>query len=111
MPEHSGLCSTRQGSEKCNCGALRPALPQVMAQMSEGSYRPAQPLGWQGSGLDFEVQSQRWDREQRRMVKQRPIEWHAYDEDVLVAKGTARTMLGLAFAIRRVKRRYARGSA
>lgn len=108
MSEHSGVCATRRGADKCDCGAWKREQPQIGQRMPDGSIQPVQPLGWQGSGLDFEVTSKRWDSAQRRMVPVRPIVWHAYDEDVLVAKGTARTPLGLAFAIRRAKRRYDR---
>jgi hypothetical protein len=67
-------------------------------QGPDGSWQPAQPLGWQGSGPDFEVYS-----------KRRPMEWVAYDEDVCVATGTARTKAGLYFAIWRARRRLTRG--
>lgn len=66
-----------------------------MMQNPDGSWVPAVPLGWQGSGIDFEVYS-----------KRKPMEWYAYDEDVLVDRGTARTRLGLALAMRRAKRRH-----
>lgn len=63
-----------------------------MQQNSDGSWSEAIPLGWQG-GIDFEVYGAG------------PYEWHAFDEDVLVGKGAARTRLGLAVAIRRARRR------
>lgn len=58
----------------------------------------AQPIGFLG-GIDFEV------------TGTGPFEWTAWDEDVCVGKGTARTKAGLAlkllFAERRISRQYA----
>lgn len=70
----------------------------VYAQRPDGSYEPAVPLGWQGSGIDIEVYGTG------------PFEWFAYDEDVLVGRGSARTRLGLAWAIRRARRRWRRAT-
>jgi len=67
----------------------------VQQQNPDGSWEPAQPLGWQGKGPDYEV-----TRQDGRYV------WHAYDEDMLIGKGTARTRLGLARALRRHKRKW-----
>jgi hypothetical protein len=58
---------------------------------------PATPLGWQGAGPDFEVSGHG------------PFEWEAYDEDMLIGKGRARTQLGLMLALWRFKRRFDRG--
>lgn len=72
----------------------------------DGSWQPAQPMGWQGTGIDFEVRTQRWDREKRQMVTQRPFTWEAFYEDMLVGKGKARTKVGLFFALWRCRRRF-----
>ena len=54
------------------------------AQNPDGSYSPAEPMGWQGSGIDWEV-----SREGKRHRAD------AYDEDMHVGRVTARTRLGL----------------
>jgi hypothetical protein len=65
-----------------------------MVKISDDGERwgTAQPLGWQG-GIDFEV------------TGTGPYEWFAYDEDVLVGKGKARTRLGLGAALMRARKR------
>lgn len=61
-----------------------------------GEWLPAQPLGWQGSGVDWEVYS-----------KRTPLEAVAYDEDVCVAVVRSRwhwlLTVRMAFAARRLR--------
>jgi len=64
-------------------------------QNPDGSYSPEMSMGWLG-GIDFEI------------FGTGPYAWLAYDEDVLVGRGKARTRIGLAFALRRAERRLRR---
>lgn len=57
-------------------------------------------IGWQGSGPDYEVYR-----------RTRFFEWFAYDEELLIGRGTAWTSLGLAVAIRRHKRNWRKAEA
>lgn len=68
-------------------------MGDVEQQNPDGSWSPATPLGWQGSGIDFEVYGTG------------PFQWVAYDEDICVGSGDARTRIGLAVAIRRARKR------
>lgn len=64
---------------------------------SDGEHwETATPLGWQG-GIDFEV------------TGTGPYQWHAYDEDILVGKGKARTRLGLTIALKRARKSLTNG--
>lgn len=69
-------------------------MSNMQQQNADGSWSAIQPLGWQGSGPDFEVYGTG------------PWEWVAYDEDVCVGTGKARTRIGAALSMRRFKRRY-----
>lgn len=69
--------------------------PQTTRQTEDGAWGPAQPLGYQGAGLDFEV------------TGNRPWHWTAYQRHRVVAAGKARTRLGLIIALRLAKRRHA----
>lgn len=60
---------------------------------------PLQPIGWQGSGPDFEVSGPG------------PFEWEAYDEELLIGRGRARTKLGLLIAMARFQRHWRREEA
>ena len=51
-------------------------------------------IGWQGSGPDFELYGSG------------PYEWTAYDEDVLIGTGKARTRLGAQIAMWRFQRAW-----
>ncbi len=62
--------------------------PQIHRQTEHGTWTPARPLGFQGTGLDFEV------------TGSRPWQWAAYSRHGVVATGKARTRLGLAAALR-----------
>jgi hypothetical protein len=66
-----------------------------MQQNPDGSWSGAQPLGWQGRALDWEVYAER-----------KPMEAVLYDEDVCVAVVRARTRFGLARKMRRERRRH-----
>lgn len=65
-----------------------------MQQNPDGSWTEAEPLGWQGHGIDWEVD-----------LDHKPMCAEGYDEDVLVAKVTARTRIGLARKMRRAEKR------
>lgn len=69
-----------------------------MVPVPDDAGQPIQPLGWQGSGIDFEVY-------------RKPYGWEfdAYDEDVLVGNGKARTRRGLNRAMKRVRQEHADG--
>jgi hypothetical protein len=71
-----------------------------MQQNPDGSWSPVTPLGWQGTGVDWEVYTNR-----------RPMEAVAYDEDVCVAVVKARTRFGLYLRMLWAKRRIDRGGA
>lgn len=62
----------------------------IYQQNPDGSYSPAEPMGWQGSGIDWEV-----IREGKRYRAD------AYDEDMHVGMVTARTRIGLMWKMRR----------
>ena len=55
-------------------------------RVTDGSGNELRPVGWQG-GIDFEV------------TGHGPYEWTAWDEDLCVDKGRARTRLGLMFSL------------
>jgi hypothetical protein len=69
----------------------------VQQQNPDGSWGPAQPLGWQG-GMDWEV----------RKLPNGKRRAELYDEDVLCAVVEGRGLL-LALRMRRARRRVARG--
>jgi hypothetical protein len=73
-------------------------MTSPQARQPDGSWGNAQPVGWQGSGPDYEVS---------RVDGQ--YSWEAYDEDVLIGKGSARTRIGLALALRRHRKKWATG--
>lgn len=64
--------------------------PSTYRRADDGSWTPAVPLGWQGSGIDWEVA-----REGSKWVAR------GYDEDVLVSVKRSRFKRLLAFKIRR----------
>lgn len=88
----------------------------AMQQNPDGSWSEAVPLGWQGSGIDWEVY--RVDRTSRRtllrMLGSDTVDrmpdgsYYAegYDEDVLVATITARWRWTLGLKIARWHRRH-----
>lgn len=72
-------------------------MGSALQRNADGSLTPATALGWQGSGVDWEVYS-----------TERPRRAVAYDEDVCVAQVRARTRIGLVLKIRRAQRRLTR---
>lgn len=67
-----------------------------MSAPTDRDGNPIQPLGWQGSGPDFELSGHG------------PFEWTAYDEDVLIGAGHARTTLGAYLAMWLFRRKWRR---
>ena len=64
-------------------------------QNPDGSWSEAVPIGWQGSGIDWEVYR-----------NEKPLRAMGYGEDVLLENITARTRLGLAWKMRRAQRKH-----
>lgn len=63
-------------------------------QNPDGSWSPAQPLGWQGHGIDWEC-----------YLTTKPLKAEGYDEDMLVSVVTARTRRSLNRKMRREEKR------
>lgn len=62
-------------------------MTPAMQQNPDGSWSEMVPLGWQGSGIDWEVYGTG------------PYEAHGFDEDVLMAKVNAKTKFRLMLKI------------